>query len=157
MVDDLLSTRLWERQLITKPGEAQCAKEATHIMMEISTPDAPQPAGHYSQAVVHNGLVYVSGQLPIDPETGSKQVGSIEEQTEQALKNLAEILSAAESGLDQVLKTTVYVSDIQLWDRVNQVYASFFGDHRPARAVVPTRDLHFGFQIEIEAVAAVRG
>jgi 2-iminobutanoate/2-iminopropanoate deaminase len=124
-------------------------------MIEISTPDAPRPAGHYSQAIVHGGTVYVSGQLPIDPQTGEKRIGSIEEQTEQALKNLAEILRAANSDLNQVVKTTVYVSDIELWGRVNAVYAKFFGDHRPARAVVPTRELHYGFQIEIEAIAAV--
>ena len=126
-------------------------------MIEISTLDAPRPAGHYSQAIVHGGMVYVSGQLPIDPQTGEKRAGSIEEQTEQALRNLAAILKAADSGLDQVVKTTVYVSDIELWGRVNQVYSRFFGGHRPARAVVPTRELHFGFQIEIEAIAAVSG
>lgn len=124
-------------------------------MIEISTPDAPVPAGHYSQAIVHSGMVYVSGQLPIDPQTGEKRIGSIEEQTEQALSNLAEILKAANSDLNQVVKTTVYVSDIKLWGRVNAVYAKFFGEHRPARAVVPTRELHFGFQVEIEAIAAV--
>ena len=124
-------------------------------MIEILTPDAPGPAGHYSQAIVHGGMVYVSGQLPIDPQTGEKRVGSIEEQTEQALQNLAAILRAADSDLDQVVKTTVYISDIQLWGRVNEVYSRFFGKHRPARAVVPTRELHFGFQIEIEAIAVV--
>lgn len=124
-------------------------------MKMISTPNAPKPAGHYSQAIVHNNLVYVSGQLPIDPESGEKRIGSIEEQTEQALKNLSEILKAAGSNLNQVIKTTVYISDIELWDRVNAVYARFFGEHRPARAVVPTRNLHFGFQIEIEAIAAL--
>ena len=124
-------------------------------MIEISTPDAPSPAGHYSQAIVHGDVVYVSGQLPIDPQTGEKRAGSIEEQTEQALRNLAEILSAANSDLTQVVKTTVYISDIDLWDRVNAVYSRFFGEHRPARAVVPTRELHFGFKIEIEAIAAV--
>jgi 2-iminobutanoate/2-iminopropanoate deaminase len=113
------------------------------------------PAGHYSQAIVHNNIVYVSGQLPIDPQTREKRIGSIEEQTEQALKNLFEIVEAAGSNTDRILKTTVYVSDIELWDRVNTVYATMFGDHRPARAVVPTRDLHFGFQIEIEAIAAL--
>jgi 2-iminobutanoate/2-iminopropanoate deaminase len=123
---------------------------------EIRTPDAPQPAGHYAQAIVHDGLIYVSGQLPIEPMTGQRRLGSIEEQTEQALKNLSAILVAAGSDMAHVLKTTVYVSDIALWDRVNAVYARFFGDHRPARAVVPTRNLHFGFQIEIEAVAAVK-
>jgi len=124
-------------------------------MREISTPNAPKPSGHYSQAIVHNNIVYVSGQLPIDPKTGEKRVGSIEEQTEQVLKNLSEILQAAGCNLNQVLKTTVYISDIELWDRVNTVYSKFFGEHRPARAVVPTRNLHFGFQIEIEAIAAL--
>ncbi len=121
----------------------------------VTTEKAPRPAGHYSQAVVHNGIVYVAGQLPIDPATGEKRTGSIEEQTEQALKNLFEILTAAGSDVDQVLKTTVYISDIELWARVNDVYARMFGAHRPARAVVPTRELHFGFQVEIEALAAV--
>jgi 2-iminobutanoate/2-iminopropanoate deaminase len=125
-------------------------------MKEIFTPHAPQPAGHYSQAIVHGNLVYVSGQLPIDPHNEEQRVGSIEEQTEQVLTNLAAVLRAANSGLDLVLKATVYVSDIALWGRVNQVYSRFFGKHRPARAVVPTRELHYGFQIEVEAIAAVR-
>jgi len=123
-------------------------------MIEVSTQNAPKPAGHYSQAIIHNNIVYVSGQLPIDPKTEEKRIGSIEEQTEQALKNVSEILKAAGCNLNRVIKTTVYVSDIKLWGRVNAVYSNFFGDHRPARAV-PTRDLHFGFQIEIEAIAAV--
>ena len=125
------------------------------MMKSILTPDAPAPAGHYSQAIVHDGWVFVSGQLPIDPATGEKRIGSIEEQTEQALKNVAAILHAAGSDLERVVKTTVYIADISLWDRVNAVYGEFFGEHRPARAIVPTRDLHFGLQIEIEAVAAV--
>jgi 2-iminobutanoate/2-iminopropanoate deaminase len=125
-------------------------------MKRIVTLNAPQPAGHYSQAIVHNDLVYVSGQLPIVPNTGKKILGPIEEQTTQVLKNLSAILKAANSDLNRVLKTTVYVSDISLWDKVNAVYSEFFGNHRPARAVVPTRELHFGFQIEIEAIAAVR-
>jgi len=124
-------------------------------MEPVSTPDAPTPAGHYSQAVVHGGLVYVSGQLPTVPATGERLGGPIEDQTRQALANLAAILTAAGSGLEHVLKVTVYVSDIALWGRVDAVYAEAFGAHRPARAVVPTRDLHHGAQIEIEAVAAV--
>ena len=126
-------------------------------MKEISTQNAPRPSGHYSQAIVHDNIVYVSGQLPIDPQTGEKRTGSIEEQTEQALDNLSEILKAAGSDINQVIKTTVYVSDVELWDRVNAVYSRFFGEHRPARAVVPTRDLHFGFQLEIEAIAVAKG
>jgi 2-iminobutanoate/2-iminopropanoate deaminase len=121
----------------------------------IETPNAPKPAGHYSQGVVHNGLVFVSGQLSMDPKTGEKRVGSIEEQTEQALNNVHEILKAAGSDWGQVLKMTVYVSDISLWEAVNKVYKRILGDHRPARAVIPTGPLHYGFLIEIEAVAAV--
>jgi len=124
-------------------------------MKTICTERAPVPAGHYSQAIVHGDTVYVSGQLPIDPVTGEKRTGSIEEQTEQVLTNLSEILRASGSGMDRLVKVTVYISDIGLWDRVNAVYARHLGDHRPARAVVPTRDLHFGFQIEIEALAAI--
>jgi len=125
-------------------------------MKQISTDSAPKPAGHYAQAMVHDELVFVSGQLPVDPLTGEKRIESIEEQTEQALQNLRGVLVAAGSDLDHVVKTTVYVSDITLWDRVNAVYATVFGQHRPARAVVPTKALHFGFQIEIEAIATLR-
>jgi 2-iminobutanoate/2-iminopropanoate deaminase len=122
---------------------------------QIETPNAPKPGGHYSQGIVHNGLVFVSGQLSVDPKTGEKRLGSIEEQTEQALNNVHEILKAAGSDWARVLKMTVYVSDINLWEAVNKVYMRILGDHRPARAVIPTGPLHYGFLIEIEAVAAV--
>jgi len=121
----------------------------------VLTPNAPAPGGHYSQAVVHNGLVYVSGQLPIDPKTGEKKLGSIEEQTEQTLNNVRAILQAAGGDLNRVLKMTIYISEISLWGKVNEVYARVMGDHRPARAVVPVKDLHHGFQIEIEAIAGL--
>ncbi len=120
------------------------------------TENAPRPAGHYSQATAHNGTVYVCGQLPINPESGEKITGPIEEQAEQALKNLAVILQAAGSDLNHVLKTTVYLADISLWERMNAVYARVFGEHRPARTVVTAPNLHFGFQIEIEAIAAIK-
>src|SRR6185369_1332137 len=120
----------------------------------ISTPNAPRPAGHYSQAVVHNGLVFVSGQLSIDPQTGERKLGSIEEQTEQVLKNVEAILKAADSDFSRVLKMTVYVADIELWAAVNEVYARILGEHRPARAVIPTGKLHYGFLIEVDAIAA---
>lgn len=123
---------------------------------KIQTPNAPSPAGHYSQAVVHNGIVYVAGQLSIDPKTGERKIGTIEEQTELALSNVSEILKAANSDLSRVLKMTIYVADINLWGAVNTVYARVMGDHRPARAVIPTGELHYGFLIEIEAVAATR-
>jgi 2-iminobutanoate/2-iminopropanoate deaminase len=120
----------------------------------IHTTKAPAAGGHYSQAVIHNGLVFVSGQLSIDPQTGERKLGSIEEQAEQALRNVAEILKAANSDLSRVLKMTVYVADIELWSAVNEVYARVMGEHRPARAVIPTGKLHYGFLIEIEAIAA---
>ncbi len=123
-------------------------------MTPIHTPTAPAPAGHYSQAIVHGGLVFVAGQLPIDPARPEQPVGSIEEQTEQTLRNVGAILQAAGSGLDRVVQMTIYISDISLWGRVNAVYTRVMGDHRPARAVVPTRDLHYGYQIEIQAIAA---
>jgi len=124
-------------------------------METITTSGAPAPAGHYSQAVVHEGLVFVSGQLPLDPVTRAPNSGPVEEQTELVLRNLAAILEAAGSGIDMILRTTVYVSDIALWGRLNAAYAAFFGDHRPARSVVPTRELHFGCLVEIDAIAAV--
>ena len=122
---------------------------------KILTPNAPAPGGHYSQAIVHNGLVYVAGQLPIDARTGEKQLGSIEAQTETVLKNISEILRAADSDLSRVLKMTIYVADIALWAQVNTIYARVMGEHRPARAVVPVKELHYGFLIEVEAIAAI--
>ena len=119
----------------------------------ITTPNAPKPAGHYSQATVYNGLVFVAGQLSIDPATGAHKTGTIEEQTELALNNVLAILQAAGSDWSRVLKMTVYVADINLWDAVNKVYGRLLGDHRPARAVIPTGALHHGFLIEIDAVA----
>lgn len=119
----------------------------------INTPNAPKPAGHYSQATVYNGLVFVAGQLSILPN-GEHKFGSIEDQTEQALTNVHEILKAAGSDWDRVLKINISVADINLWDGVNTVYSRMLGEHRPARAVIPTGKLHYEFLIEIEAVAA---
>ena len=119
----------------------------------IYTPNAPKPAGHYSQATVYNGLVFVAGQLSILPN-GEHKFGSIEDQTEQALHNVHEILKAAGSDWDRVLKINISVADINLWDGVNKVYSRVLGEHRPARAVIPTGKLHYEFLIEIEAVAA---
>jgi 2-iminobutanoate/2-iminopropanoate deaminase len=94
-------------------------------------------------------------QLPIIPGKDPGFIGTIEEQTGQALSNLDAILKAAGSGRDRVLKVTIYISDISLWDRVNASYSRFFGTHRPARSVVPAGELHFGYQIELDAIAAV--
>lgn len=125
-------------------------------MKTITTDNALKPSGHYSQAIAYNGLIYTSGQLAFDHETGEKRQGSIEEETRQVLTNMELVLKEAGSSREKVLKTTLYLSDIALWDRVNRVYADFFGDHKPARSVVPTHgELHFGFHVELEAVAAL--
>ncbi|HKG21792.1 MAG TPA: Rid family detoxifying hydrolase [Blastocatellia bacterium] len=121
---------------------------------KVETPRAPAAAGHYSQAVVHDGIVYVSGQLGFLPGSDERRPGTIEEQTEQALENVKAILEAAGSDLSRVLRMTIYISDIELWGAVNKVYARVMGEHRPARAVIPVKELHFGYQIEIEAMAA---
>lgn len=126
-------------------------------MDKTHTDTAPPAGGHYSQFVVHGGLVFVSGQLPIEPGTGRKLGDApVEAQVLQTLQNLGAILRASGSDIDCVLKVTVYVADIALWDRINRVYAEFFGAHRPARAVVPTGPLHFGLLVEIDAIASVK-
>lgn len=125
-------------------------------MKKIKLPNTPEPKGHYSSAVVHNGLIFVSGQLPRNAQTGAVETGAIEAQTELALRNVEQILLAAGSDLSHVLQFTIYVSDMELWDKVNAIYARVLGEHKPARAIVPVKDLHFGTKIEIQAIAAVR-
>lgn len=122
----------------------------------VETKSAPAPAGHYSQGVVHNGLVFVSGQLAIEPETRQPVTDSIEAQTERALRNVEAVLLAANSDLNHVLKFTIYVSDENLWAAVNETYARILGEHKPARAIVPVGKFRGDFLIEIEAVAAVK-
>ncbi len=121
-------------------------------MERIYTDKAPLPAGHYSQAIISGGLVFVSGQLPIHPQSGEIKA-TIEEQAHQVMNNLENILAASGSSLNKVVKATLYISDISLWGKVNEIYAERFGSHKPARAMVPTRDLHFGCLIEVEVVA----
>lgn len=125
-------------------------------MKKIQPADQPAPKGHYSPAVAHNDLIFVSGQLPINHATGAIETGAIERQTEIALRNVERILRAADSDLNHVLQMTIYISEIELWDRVNETYARVLGAHKPARAVVPVKDLHFGTKIEIQAIAARR-
>lgn len=122
----------------------------------INTHRAPQPAGHYSQAVVSRGVVYVSGQLPIDPDTGVVVEGTAEEQAERTISNVAAILVAAGSGLDMVLSLTVYVLSRDDWEGVNAACARRFGEYRPARAVVGGAELKPGCRLEMSVIAAVR-
>jgi 2-iminobutanoate/2-iminopropanoate deaminase len=124
-------------------------------MIDVDSEARKKSKAHYSSAVVHDGIVYVSGQLPMDPEKGQPIEGGIEEHTRAALQSLSRVLEAAGSSKDNVLRTTAYISDVSLWNRVNEAYAEFFEDHRPARTVVPTTELHYGCLIEIDAVAIV--
>ncbi len=121
-------------------------------MQTILTSEAPAPGGHYSQAIVANGFVFVAGQLPIAPD-GSGIPAGVEAQTRQSLANVEAILRAAKSGLDQVVAMTVFVSDIAHWPEVNRVYAEVLGAHRPARTVAVSPQLHFGALVEIQATA----
>lgn len=124
-------------------------------MEKIYPSNLPQPRGHYAPGIVHSGTVYVSGQLPVGPD-GEPQLGSIEEQAELCLSNLEAVLLAAGSDLAHVLKLNVYIADITHWPTVNAVLARGFGEHRPARAVVPCNPLHYGCGIEMDCVGAVR-
>lgn len=122
----------------------------------IQTNRAPQAIGPYSQAVKANGFVFVSGQIPIDPNTGHFIAGGIAEQTEQVLKNLAALLEAAGSGLDCVMKTTVFMADMEDFAVMNEIYGKFFTDDPPARATVQAARLPRDARVEIEAIALVR-
>ncbi|MFY3135130.1 RidA family protein [Achromobacter xylosoxidans] len=123
----------------------------------ISTPHATPPAGHYSQAVRANGFIFVSGQLgflpPARPGEPPRLAQGVAAQTEAALRSLAAILQAAGASMSAVVNVTVYIPDVGMWNEVNAVYERSFGDHRPARAIVPTRELHYGALVEISAVA----
>ena len=124
-------------------------------MKIVSTPNMPKANGHYSHCVEHKGILYLSGQLPFNPETRTMPEG-IEKQTEQVLKNVEMILIEAGSSKDNVLQVRVYIPDIKHWDKVNEVYSNFFGNHKPARSIIPTRELHFGAFIEVEVIAFAR-
>ena len=142
---------------VIKASHERNAKMTTPIttpLTTISTPKAPAPLGHYAQAIAHNGLLYISGQLPINPDNPNQPLGTIEEQTLQTLNNIDAVLQAGNSCKELVIKTTIYIADIQYWAAANTVYASFFGSHQPARAAVPTKNLPKDYLIEIEAIAA---
>ena len=119
----------------------------------IQTDRAPQAIGPYSQAVKARGFVYASGQIPIDPETGQFVAGGIAEQTEQVMKNVAAVLEAAGSGLDQIVKTTVFLADMEEFAAMNEVSARFFKNAPPARATVQAAGLPRNARVEIEVVA----
>ena len=120
---------------------------------KISVP-GKDPAGHYSPATAHGDLVFVSGQLPVSDDGSHDPDASFEEQARRAMANLLTVLAAAGSGADRLLKVTVYIVGVEHWPAFNRVYADMLGDARPARAVVPVPELHHGYLVEIEAIAA---
>ncbi len=119
----------------------------------VHTPDAPEAIGPYSQAVVVDDWVFVSGQIPIDPATGELIDGDVAAQTHLVMKNLAAVLREAGSSLGDVVKTTVYLSDMGRFAEMNAVYAEHFGDHRPARATVQAAGLPKAVDVEIDVIA----
>ena len=109
--------------------------------------------GHYSPGVISNGILYISGQISIDPDTRIVPNGGIEEHLKQALLNVERVLKEAGLNRNSVVQCRIYITDINYWDAVNEVYAEFFGEHKPSRIVVPAPELHFGCLAEVEAIA----
>ena len=122
----------------------------------IATPNAPAAIGPYAQAVAVGDLVFLSGQIPLDPERGRIVEGTIEDETRQVLKNLAAVLAAESLTMDAVVKTTVYLTDLGDFPRINQTYAEFFTEPFPARATVQVAALPRGARIEIDAIAVAK-
>ena len=127
--------------------------QSATVRQIVRTDQAPDAIGPYSQAVTANGFVFTSGQIPIDPATGQFVPGGIAEQTQQVLKNLSAVLEAAGSSLQQVVKTTVFLADMQDFTAMNEVYATFFGAEPPARSTVQAARLPRDARVEIDVVA----
>ena len=125
------------------------------MRQRIQTDNAPAAIGPYSQAIKANGFVFVSGQIPIDPQTGEFVAGGIAEQTARVLKNLTAVLEAAGSSLERVVKTTVFLADMKEFAGMNEVYKDFFPSPPPARSTVAAAGLPRDARVEIEAVALV--
>ena len=122
----------------------------------VFTENAPAPIGPYSQGIIAEGkLLFVSGQIPIDPKTGELVKGPIEEQAEQAIRNLLEVVRAAGGSAENVVKVTVYMADMKSYARFNEVYGKYFSTSKPARAVVEVSNLPKGVAVEIEAIAVL--
>ena len=122
-------------------------------MKKIVTKNAPAAIGPYSQGIEHNGIIYVSGQRPLDPVTGAFPEGDVAVLTKQSMNNISAILEEAGSSIDKILKTTIFVQDLADFGTVNEAYGEFFGENAPARACVQVAALPKGAKLEIEAIA----
>jgi len=123
------------------------------IVTAVLTDGAPKPAGHYSQAIVSRGHIFISGQLPIRPDASPLPDDGFEAQARQAIENMLAILKAAGGTPQHLVKVTAYIVGVANWPRFNAVYASMLPDARPARTVVPVPELHYGYLVEIDAIA----
>jgi 2-iminobutanoate/2-iminopropanoate deaminase len=128
-------------------------KEVAETKQVIATDQAPQAIGPYSQAIKANGFLFVSGQIPIDPATGNVVEGDVTKQTERVLKNLGAILAAAGSNMEQVVRSTVFLKNMSDFAAMNQVYATFFTAHQPARSTVEVAQLPRNVLVEIDVIA----
>jgi 2-iminobutanoate/2-iminopropanoate deaminase len=124
-------------------------------LRRVHTDDAPAAIGPYSQGIVIGDLVFTAGQIPLDPATMQVVDGDISEQTDRALRNLSAILETAGTSLSSVVKTTVFLADMNEFTAMNEVYARWFGDHRPARSAVEVARLPKDVKVEIEAIARI--
>lgn len=123
----------------------------------VFTKNSPIPGGHYSQGIIRNGFLFLSGQLPFIPSEPTKMLSTIEAQTKQVFENMKHIIHAAGADLEDVCKVTIYITDLSFWPVVNAIYSDFFGEAiKPARTTVPVSGLSKGFLIECDAVVGLK-
>lgn len=127
------------------------------VATPISAPNAPAAGGHYAQTIKHAGLVYVSGQLPVAPDGIHRPLADFDDQARLAIRNLIAVAEAAGASVGNLLKVTVYIVGVANWPRFNAIYAEMLGEVRPVRSVVPVPELHHGYLVEIDAIAAYTG
>lgn len=125
------------------------------MIKKIETKYSVRDGGHYTPGIIYNGILYISGQLSINPETGKIPEGGIKEEAKQALKNLEMVINEAGTTKNNVIQCRVYLPDVAYWKDFNEVYSIFFGEHKPARVVVPSNNLYNGCLVEIEAIVAI--
>lgn len=126
------------------------------MLKKIHTENAPKAIGPYSQGIIHNGIFYSSGQIPINPKSGNIEVSDIKDQTKQVMENLKAVLKEANSDFDNVIKTTCFLSDMSYFAEFNEVYAEYFNEHKPARSCVAIKELPKSVKVEVELIAVVK-
>ncbi|PRY04286.1 reactive intermediate/imine deaminase [Pontibacter ummariensis] len=125
-------------------------------MKIITNEQLPAANGHYSTAIISNNLLFVSGQLPVSTDGTHHHDEPFERQFEVVFENILQILHASDTEKEKIVKVTAYISDVRLWPEFNKLYASFMGEHKPVRTVVPVPALHYGYQLEVELIAEIK-